>query len=109
MSTKCCVRVCYDVLRLTTSRENPGKVVRDSDPFPGMATMMALQPRAARRLALLLRLSPRAKSSTTTVTIGGVTKEVRAASRPELVPSGFLPKEDENVPPETRDQCSQCS
>ena len=70
---------------------------------------MALQPRAARRLALLLRLSsPRAKSTTTTVTIGGVTKEVRAASRPELVPSGFLPKEDENVPPETRDQCSQC-
>ena len=69
--------------------------------------MMALQPRAA-RLALLLRLSSRAKS-TTTVTIGGVTKEVRAASRPELVPSGFLPKEDKNVPPETRDQCSQCA
>ena len=68
---------------------------------------MALQPRAA-RLALLLRLSSRAKS-TTTVTIGGVTKEVRAASRPELVPSGFLPKEDKNVPPETRDQCSQCA
>ena len=72
-----------------------------------MSTMMALQPRAA-RLALLLRLSSRAKS-TTTVTIGGVTKEVRAASRPELVPSGFLPKEDKNVPPETRDQCSQCA
>ena len=65
-----------------------------------MATMMTLQPRM--RLAVLLRLS-RFKS-TTTVTIGGVTKEVKAASRPELVPSGFLPKEDKNVPPETRDQ-----
>ena len=74
-----------------------------------MATMMTLlQPRSA-RLSVLLRLSLRSKSTSppTTVTIGGVTKEVRAASRPELVPSGFLPKEDKDVPPETRDdQCS---
>ena len=27
---------------------------------------------------------------------------MRAASRPELVPSEFLPKKDEDVPPETR-------
>ena len=63
---------------------------------------MTLQPRA--RLAVLLRLRAgwTRPKSTTTVTIGGVTKEVRAASRPELVPSGFLPKEDKDVPPDTR-------